>query len=196
MFEELVKRKERELRDSNLKEVRNNLDSKEVALKINNYAKKFNFSSSEIKEKIMQDDLVASFFAKDPSKQNFTEKLVAELLKVSTLPQSGKNCVRFDDNGNICPVKSSNVSKSADFHINKTYITQKYTRATGGAQDNQYADVVDFLIKGSKQHYVAAIVDGDYWNKKREELKVFFKDNPRVKIVSMDDILTGGDVFE
>ena len=80
----------------------------------------------------------------------------------------------------------------ADFLIGNTYITQKYTRSAGGAQDNQYADVVDFLSKGSKKHNVAAIVDGPYWdNSKRQELKIFFSDN-NVQVLSMDDILTGG----
>ena len=76
-------------------------------------------------------------------------------------------------------------------------ITQKYTRSTGGAQDNQYADVVDFLSKGSKKYKVAAIVDGSYWdNSKRQELKNFFNNNNNVQILSMNDILTGGVSFE
>lgn len=186
--------REKQLREENLKELRNNLNDTNVQFKIANYAEKYGFETEVIKERIKSDDLVASFFAKDPSKQNFTEKLVAELLNTKTLPQSGKNCVRFNNNnGDICSTKSANTSKSADFLIGNVYITQKYTRSAGGAQDNQYADVVDFLSKGSKKHNVAAIVDGPYWdNSKRQELKIFFSDNNNVQVLSMDDILTGG----
>lgn len=185
--------REKQLREENLKELRNNLNDTDVQFKIANYAEKYGFETEVIKERIKSDDLVASFFAKDPSKQNFTEKLVAELLNTKTLPQSGKNCVKFNNNGDICSTKSANTSKSADFLIGNIYITQKYTRSAGGAQDNQYADVVDFLSKGSKKHNVAAIVDGPYWdNSKRQELKIFFSDNNNVQVLSMDDILTGG----
>ena len=94
-------------------------------------------------------------------------------------------------------LKRIGTSKSVDFVVNNTYITQKYTRSTGGAQDNQYADVIDFLIKGSKKNKVAAIVDGSYWNDgKREELKEYFKSNDNVQVLSMDDILKGGVSFE
>lgn len=197
MFEEMVFNREKQLREENLKELRNNLNDTDVQFKIANYAEKHGFEAEDIKERIKSDDLVASFFAKDPSKQNFTEKLVAELLNTKTLPQSGKNCIRFNNNGDICSTKSANTSKSADFLIGNVYITQKYTRSTGGAQDNQYADVVDFLSKGSKKYNVAAIVDGSYWdNSKRQELKNFFNNNNNVQILSMNDILTGVVSFE
>ena len=193
MFEEMVVNKERQLREENLKDLRDNLNDADVQFKIANYAERHGFEAEVIKERIKSDDLAASFFAKDPSKQNFTEKLVAELLNTKTLPQSGKNCIRFNSDGDICSVKGANTSKSADFLIGNTYITQKYTRSAGGAQDNQYADVVDFLSKGSKKYNVAAIVDGPYWdNFKRQELKIFFSDNNNVQVLSMDDILTGG----
>lgn len=90
MFEEMVFNREKQLREENLKELRNNLNDTDVQFKIANYAEKHGFEAKDIKERIKSDDLVASFFAKDPSKQNFTEKLVAELLNTKTLPQSGK----------------------------------------------------------------------------------------------------------
>ena len=99
MFEEMVFNREKQLREENLKELRNNLNDTDVQFKIANYAEKHGFKAEDIKERIKSDDLIASFFAKDPSKQNFTEKLVAELLNTKTLPQSGKNCIRFNNNG-------------------------------------------------------------------------------------------------
>lgn len=196
MFADLVLKRERELYQRGIQELRDSLESPDTLLKVENYADRYGFSTEEIFEKIKNDDLVASFFAKNPSKQNFTEKLVSELLGVKTLPQQGKNCIRFREDGEICSTKTSGTTKSADFFIGSTYITQKYTRSSGGAQDNQYADVVDFLTKGSKKQKVAAIVDGSYWdNGKRLELKKYFSNNPNVKILSMDDILNGGILF-
>src|SRR5574344_248423 len=159
-FEQLVNQKEQELIQDNLIDLRENLFDKDYQLKIKNHCQKFNLSVSIINEMIRDSDITASFFIKDPSKQNFTEKLVSDLLHSKILPQSGKNCVRFDSDGNIHSLKKPDSSKSVDFYIKNTYITQKYTRGDGGAQDNQYKDVVDFLSKGSQQHSVAAILDG------------------------------------
>lgn len=195
-FEVLVKEAEQRLIKKNLEDIKKNIDNSDYTLKIQNYCDKFGFLFEDVKQQILTNDLVASFFAKDPSKQNFTEKLVEELLNSKVLPQLGKNCVRFTQDGEIVSKKTPNASKSADFLINNIYITQKYTRSTGGAQDNQFNDVVDFLIKGSKKYKVAAIVDGSFWDDKRDELKFFFKDNPNVLILSMNDILNGGFSFE
>lgn len=196
-FEFFVKQKQSELIQQNLLDVRENLNQPDYQLKISNYCKKFNFDLNDVKEQIMSNDLVASFFAKDPLKQNFTEKLTAELLKVNPMPQQGKNCIRFNERGEIVSTRTSKTSKAADFCINEVYVTQKYTRGRGGAQDNQYNDVVDFLSKGSIQHRVAAIVDGSFWDEgKRSELKECFKNNTNVSIYAMNDILNGGITIE
>lgn len=189
MFEDLVKQKERELIENNFLDLRKNIDDKDYNEKIKNYCEKFHFDYNEVKNKILNDDIIASFFIKEPSRQNFTEKLAASLLKITTLPQQGKNSIRFTSTGEITSKKSTNVSKSADFYFNNTYYTQKYTRDNGGAQDNQYNDVVDFLIKGSIKNKVGAIVDGPYWDVHRNKLKNYFKDNPNVSIHSMDDFI-------
>lgn len=71
-------------------------------------------------------------------------------MNVRTLPQSGKNVVRFSTKGEIISSKELNCSKAADFYIGSYYITQKYTgENNGGAQDNQYEDVIRFLTLGS-----------------------------------------------
>jgi len=104
-------------------------------------------------------------FCKDPSKQNISEKI----LGIQRLPVSGVNSIRFTPDGKLTGVKSIGVSKSksADFLFNGIYFTQKYTAESGGAQDNQYNDVVDFLVKDSINYKVGAIVDGEYWDKKK-----------------------------
>ena len=189
MFEEIVKEREKELRIKNILEVRQNINHADYQLKVINFSEKTGFSVEDIVNKIMTDDMFVFFFAKDPKKQNFTEKLVAELLKVEKLPASGKKCIRFNQDGDIVATNNGDVSKSADFYINGIYYTQKYTHESGGAQDNQYNDVRDFLIKGSKKHKVGAIVDGAYWNNKRLQLQQMFNDNPNVVITTVDELL-------
>ena len=57
---------------------------------------------------------------------------------------------------------ASGNTKSADFQYGEYYATQKYTDGSGGAQDNQRNDVIDFLKRGSIKHKVAAIVSKSF----------------------------------
>lgn len=195
-FEVLVRNKEKELLKQNFSHLRNNLNSIEYLYKINNYCNKYGFDVEILKERIMNDDIIASFFIKDPFKQNFIEELITILLKVKKMPQSGKNCIRFNNNGDICSIKTTAATKAVDFILDGRYITQKYTRGTGGSQDNQFQDVVNFLNIGSRKNKVGALLDGSYWDEKRTILKEYYNDNSNVKILSMDDILNGGINFE
>ena len=193
-FIEIAEERKHFARLENIAELRRTINSRDVVNKIENHMLRFEgvFNSvDDIKNQILTNDLVASLFCKDPSKQNITEKLVAELLNIDKMPVSGKNCVRFNSDGDIVHANNAGVSKSADFYFNDYYITQKYTREEGGAQDNQRNDVIDFLEKGSKKYKVGALVDGEYWNKHRDELKDKFKDNNNIIILSMDEILNG-----
>ena len=179
-------------RMENLIIVRQDIDKIDVQEKIKNFVIRWpSFSVEEIKEKILKDDLVAALFAKDPSKQNISEKAVMSLIGADKkLPASGKNCIRFNSNGEIVHSTGAGVSKSADFLIDGIYYTQKYTMESGGAQDNQYHDVIEFLEKGSINTKVGAIVDGFYWeNGYRQALIEYFKGNNNVFILSMDDIV-------
>ena len=188
-FTEYVELKKREKRIANIRQVREEIDKKWVSDKISNHITAFDgiFTYNEIKEAILTNDIVASKFCKDPSKQNISENLAAEILGLNKLPASGKNAIRFDDNGDITSIASGN-TKSADFIYNGYYATQKYTAETGGAQDNQKNDVIDFLKRGSISHKVAAIVDGDYWDIHRDELKKLFQNNENVLITSVSEI--------
>jgi hypothetical protein len=191
-FIKLVEQRKKEQRLNNIKELRQDINSEWVKTKINNHLERFSgiFTYEDIQNEILHSDIVASLFAKDPSKQNISEKMVEELLKIKKLPASGKNCIRFNQAGEIVSTSAPSHTKSADFIVNDAYITQKYTMETGGAQDNQYDDVVSFLTCGSQQYKVGALVDGLYWeNGKRQELINYFKDNPNVVILSMDNLL-------
>lgn len=189
-FREQVEEAKKVQRRLNIDEIRSSLGESWVKTKINNHIKKFDglFTCEDIVEQIKSNDIVASMFCKDPSKQNISEKMVEKILGVPKLPANGANSIRFTPNGELTGVKSIGVSKSADFLFNGIYFTQKYTAESGGAQDNQYNDVVDFLVKGSINHKVGAMVDGEYWDKKRDALREHFKDNPNVVVVSVDDL--------
>ena len=179
-FIELVEQRKIEARKQNILEVRKDIDKSWVKDKINNHIQRFDgmFSAEDVRKQILENDLVASMFAKDPSKQNITEKLVSEILKIDKLPASGKSCVRFSESGELV------------FIIKEHYATQKFTTETGGAQDNQFYDVVDFLKKGSIHHKVAALVDGLYWeNGQKDKLIKEFEGNPNVLITSVQELL-------
>lgn len=61
----------------NLKNVLTELDTKDMTLKISNWANKFGYSFDEIKNKIINDEIFRCVFAKDPAKQNLHQNLAA-----------------------------------------------------------------------------------------------------------------------
>lgn len=183
-------------RIDNIAILRQEIDKPWVQEKIESYLNRFGdiFTKEEIISQIMSNDIVASFFAKDPAKQNLSEKECAKWIGVEKLPAFGKNCIRFDSEGNIISKKEVGASKSADFLVEGIYFTQKYTgENTGGAQDNQYEDVVTFLKNGSKKQKVGAIIDDAYWKDfgNRKKLAMAFADNSNVIILSADEIRGG-----
>lgn len=189
-FTAYVKEEKIKARKKNIEEVRKDIDKSWVREKIENHMAAFEglFTYDEIKQKILSDDLIASKFCKDPSKQNISENLAAKVLGWEKKPSQGSKCIRFNDNGDIVSSSAGN-TKSADFQELGYYITQKYTEGEGGAQDNQRNDVIDFLKRGSIKHKVMAVVDGDYWDSKYKAILIEeFKDNPNVKITSVTEL--------
>jgi hypothetical protein len=191
-FTAYVKEEKIKARKKNIAEIRRDIDKSWVKEKIKNHMTAFEglFTYDEIKQQILSNDLVASKFCKDPSKQNISENLAAQVLGWEKMPSQGSHCIRFNDNGDIVFTSSGN-TKSADFHELGYYITQKYTDGEGGAQDNQRNDVIDFLKRGSIKNKVMAVVDGDYWDLKYRNILIEeFKDNPNVKITSVTELTT------
>lgn len=183
-FKTLVEEKKKELRSENIRDVQQAAVNNEEWLcdKILDFM--------QLLVKIQNDLMVASLFAKDPSKQNVSEKMVAELLDIEKLPAGGANSVRFNKEGELVSQNTPDASKSADFLYNGIYLTQKYTRVCGGAQDNQRDDVITFLENGSLGGYkVGALLDGEYWDNNADYIKEYFKDNDAVSVLSMDDLI-------
>lgn len=127
---------------------------------------------------------------KDPKKQNIHEKIASDILRgilfssnkysiedITELPKIGKNSLVITGDGNIVsPSKITSsqkkeASKSIDFIISidkhrNIYIAHKHTDESGGAQDNQASDAMQFLEKASKSNsldYFVAILDGEYY---------------------------------
>ena len=162
----------------NIALVRQQIDNADFALKIRNHAEKFGRDFSEVKSKILEDDMYAEFFAKDPAKQNIYEKLAADyianldgVIGFRNLPNSAK---MFIVEGRLTSKRTNDV-KSIDFHfrvgIMNVYVSHKYIKATyGGAQDNQYNDIRNFLRNCNKlatgKDYFIAICDGPYFDTK------------------------------
>lgn len=201
-FAILVEQEKINNRKKNIEQVKLDLQStgaayNDIIIKIKNFIDRFDgmFLEQDIIQKILNDDAFAAMFAKDPTKQNISEKMCSDYIGIKRAPQSGKNCIRFTDTGDIVSSKKEGGCKSVDFILPEgVYATQKYTGAnTGGAQDNQFDDVVAFLKNGSIHHKVAAIVDGWYWedNHMKERLSEMFADNSNVYIFSADDYKEG-----
>lgn len=188
-FTTYVEEAKKKARLANIEEVRKDIDKPWVQEKIKNHIEAFDgvMTEAEVRDAILTNIIVASKFCKDPGKQNISEKLAIEVLDVKKLPSQGKNCIRFNDNGDIVSTSAGN-TKSADFMYGEYYATQKYTDGEGGAQDNQRNDVIDFLKRGSIKHKVAAVVDGVYWDKYRDVIRTEFANNPNVLITSVTEI--------
>lgn len=202
-FKDFVENSKIEVRIENLEVIRKQINQSWVKKKINSYLDRMGniFTVEQVKQQILENDIVASFFAKEPGRQNISEELVQKYLKIKKLSGQGEEDIRFDRTGNIHIGEGSKAlyTKNADFYLHNVYITQKYTgRSTGGAQDNQFKEVVDFLTCGSINYKVGALVDGWYWeeNGKKDELIEAFADNKNVYIFSADEYYEyGGIIF-
>lgn len=181
----------------NISLVREEINNPDFVLKITNHAEKFDRDYDEVKSKIMKDDMYAELFAKDPAKQNIYEKLAASYISqivedFKNLPNSTK---MFIVEGKVTSKRLNDV-KSIDFYFkvgdNNIYASHKYIKATyGGAQDNQYNDIRNFLRNCNKiesgNDYFIAICDGPYFDNKIEILNKDFG-SKNVIAMTIDDI--------
>lgn len=168
----------------NLKNVLKDLDTDDMKIKISNWANKFGYSFEEIKNKIINDEIFRCIFAKDPAKQNLYQNLASKYISslnivenFMVLPSGGKDAIYLTNGkilkGDFLKNQSKDI-KSIDFmwKCNEFtfYASHKYTEMNGGAQDNQYKDIQDFLNHvrdcNEKNTIFLAICDGDYYLQK------------------------------
>jgi len=174
----------------NVVNARKQIDHEWMRIKIQNWCEKFEKDPEKIKEKIIKDDDFTCFFAKDPSKQNFYEKIVAKNIKALSFVEKFVNYSNSVDifvvDGKITNERKNDV-KSVDFFFttsenNKNlnfYCSHKFIKDTqGGAQDNQYNDIRNFLRNCAKvatgDNYYIAICDGAYFETKIDLLNSEF----------------------
>jgi hypothetical protein len=135
-----------------------------------------------LKQIINHDIMICSIFRKDPSKQSIHEKNQREQLKQQQYPDLIKPSAVYIHNGQI---EFGKGKKKRPFDATKTfdcyspsidrYGICKYTTQNGGAQDNQYKDVKDFLKQiilyyrnhPSSTTTFAFYLDGKYYNQTR-----------------------------
>ena len=161
----------------NIENISSEIDTPAMMVKIKNWAEKFNYDYEIIKKKILDDEIFACVFVKDPRKQNIYEKTAAKYIssiegisEFKKLPNSGKNAL-YINKGVLCHNKKGE-SKSIDFIWKFKDITflasHKYTKDSGGGQDNQYNDIMHFLknSRENQDYYFLAICDGPYYLEK------------------------------
>lgn len=199
----MIENKLKEERVKNIKYIMDN--PTDASSKIKNHVERFDgvLEYDEIMARLKTDTVIASFFAKDPAKQNNTEIWVANMIKenisvknFSILSKGGTDSVRIGVDGNMIFGDSKELStKSVDFKFeigNETFLcTQKFTRGRGGSQDNQKKDVIEFLRYGSRvmkdKTVFVAILDGDYFDEKElSSINSMFKQYKNVFATSAD----------
>jgi hypothetical protein len=163
------------------------IKDKALLTKIQNYATRNSLPFALILYEMKNNDLFCLHFAKSPIKQSFHQTLAFKYLKSipgisnpELLPSSGTDA-KYQISGMVLSEAqskgSSSKGKSIDFEwqfksskTGKTitcYATHKFTRDFGGAQDNQFKDVVEFLRNAvaakSNDLFFFAICDGPYY---------------------------------
>lgn len=162
-----------ERRNNNLALI--NFNDPKVIRKIERMAERYGKPTDVLLEEISQDPL-PFVFCSDAKKQNVVETQVLEYLE-EFFPSIIRRRNHILHNGRIV-VKERNVKyncKTFDFEFNYAryrFIGQhKYTEGHGGAQDNQFEDVISFIkevhntieLGKNKKTIFFMILDGDYF---------------------------------
>lgn len=167
----------------NLTQVINQLDAKNegLARKIGTFASRFEFAIDVVEQKIREDEMFRAFFAKDPGKQKIHENIAAAFITRIPLIENFEQLAHDGlvvIQGAVRPRKEVRAegatarAKTIDFAWDtcgkKVYASHKYTKHSGGAQDNQYRDLQEFIREANESNrrdaYFLAIADGDYYS--------------------------------
>lgn len=168
--------------EENIREVRDAvlLGDEGMALKLRNYSEKFSIPIKFLVHKVLQDNLYANAFIKDPAKQSLHQRVAAEYIMsincvedFQQLPAGGANARYICNDGVVRVGKNVGNAKSIDFYWVFDgvvyYAAHKHTSDEGGAQDNQFNDLLLFLKNADKSRLAKtvflAIGDGDYYQR-------------------------------
>jgi len=180
----------------NINELRDDIKNGVIKKGIYNHCELWGDDVREVIEKIMMDDRFARFFVKDPKKQNIYEEIFFNTLSdkgipITKLPASGKNAYHLSD-GNIKKGTSTSTStKSLDFRVDNCMMYNKYIKEKGGAQDNQYRDLIHFLQESKKYTEThnddmtfVAVADGPYFDDKQDDMDQYTNNRVMVKTIN------------
>ena len=176
LYEIIEKNKQNE-RYKNLIELKKNINSKDLEHKIQNHLLKNSYLSytvEQIKQMILSSDFIASFFIKEPNKQNYTEKLVLKLLQ-SIFPNAEKlkKHIYLWNNGTIKNISHVGGIKSIDYmwtYNGYTFLaTQKYSNTEKFSKRDYMKNEIDNFINyahynNDKDIVFVALLDGAFFN--------------------------------
>lgn len=167
---------------TNLTKVIDQLDIGDTGLskKIGTFASRFAFAVDTVEKKIRDDEMFRAFFAKDPGKQKIHENIAAAFIEcmpgVSNFKQLAHDSLvviqgavrsRKDVRAEGATARAKTIDFSWSFCSKDVYASHKYTKQGGGAQDNQYRDLQEFIREANesnlKNTYFLAIADGEYY---------------------------------
>ena len=164
------------------------IEDESLKQKITSHWEVYGLDLEDFFQELRTNEYLQSFFAKNPLKQGLHEQIAIKYLseELPTFKQVRKlsqknNCGLFLNSTGLS--KSRSISKAIDFYLesdNNIYVfTHKYTKQSGGAQNNQYEDVLNFLRYApnspfkdqltNKTVHIGAILDGDFYTDKIEE---------------------------
>ena len=146
--------------------------------KIGRRAEEFGLTSDEIIKDIESCKTAVIPFCKNPNKQNFYEKIAADMIKdmygvdgFEKLPNQSlyvSDGVVFKNKEHKKYPKAKTLDFKFRYKNYTIYASHKYTKDSGGSQDNQYKDLQDFIIQSRDtkipQTVFIAIADGDYYS--------------------------------
>jgi len=208
-FKDFLLLKNQEYLQKNDVEILNDLDQnrKELLLKISNFMNEK--MTEEERKTISEDDLinliknnlvVRSFFRKDPTKQSIHENTQFEWIKnnkyidLIKLPASRKGLYFHNFELTTKTPRPENSTKTIDGFVKslKIYCIFKFSTTSGGAQDNQFNDVKNFITqiigfysnKTDADEIFEFYLDGDYYtNEKKHRLELMIPNGLHKKIV-------------
>ena len=162
-------------------------NDKQLNKKIDNFCQKYQLDKNTVIIEIKKSEVVQAFFSKDPKKQNIHEKTASSIIqeipdiqKFKNLPNNSLYLV----SGGVMDKKEkqkgfNTETKTIDFQWeykgSRFYASHKYTKESGGSQDNQYKNLESFIKEANQStktgEYFIAIADGEYYQKTRDGKK-------------------------
>lgn len=154
----------------------------ELDTKINNFSNLFGFDSEQIRHEIVNNEIVAALFAKNPNKQNFYEKTasdyISELPGVKSFINLGNNAKGLVSGGvlpqnELVKMGVYSEAKTIDFEWMfkgyTFYASHKHTNQSGGSQDSAYKELQTFIEHANKstvdKQIFLAIADGPFYQR-------------------------------